>query len=107
MRLIVLGIALIACLPVFPQDQPTAVPAPGFKVFRISGGYRVSVDNGREVEVLAASIEAVNAMRVVRVKGDVEMKINGLEVRADELDYHWETGEIEPLGNVHLKPIAP
>jgi lipopolysaccharide assembly outer membrane protein LptD (OstA) len=107
MRRIVLGIALMACLPVFAQDQPTAVPVHGFKVFRTSGGYRVSMDDGREVNVLASSIEAVNPVRVVRFKGDVEMKINGLELRADEVDYHWDTGEIEPLGNVHLKPIAP
>lgn len=27
-------------------------------------------------------------------------------VKADEVDYHWDSGELEPSGNVHLQPIA-
>jgi lipopolysaccharide assembly outer membrane protein LptD (OstA) len=104
MKLAILGIALVACLPLFPQDQPTALPQ-NFQVFRISGGYRVVAEDGRFVNAIAAAIEAVKPLRVVRLKGDVEITINGVELRADEVDCHWDTGELEPLGNVHLKPV--
>ena len=36
--------------------------------------------------------------------GGVEVTSDSLTVRADQLTYKWATGEIEPLGNVRLKP---
>jgi hypothetical protein len=35
----------------------------------------------------------------------VEINTDSLALRADEADYHWETGEIEARGNVHVMPI--
>jgi hypothetical protein len=105
MKLVMLGIALIACLPVSPQDQLTVIPQ-NYQVFRISGGFRVVAEDGRFVNAIAATIESAKALRVVRFKGNVEITINGVELRADEVDYHWDTGELEPNGNVHVKPIA-
>ena len=37
--------------------------------------------------------------------GGVEIRTDSLIVQADELRLHWDTGEIEPVGNVRLKPI--
>ena len=105
MKLVILCIGLIACLPVSPQDQPTVVTQ-NYLVFRISGGFRVVAEDGRFVNAIAATIEPVKPLRVVRFKGNVEITVNGVELRADEVDYHWDTGEVEPNGNVHLKPIA-
>jgi lipopolysaccharide assembly outer membrane protein LptD (OstA) len=104
MKLLMLGIALIACLSVFAQDQPTA--GHSFEVFRIRDGFRVVVDNARVLEAIARSIETVKTSDVVRFKGNVEITIDGVELRADEVDYHWATDELEPLGNVHVKPVA-
>jgi len=104
MKRILFGIALVACLPVFPQDHPTAMPR-NFQVFRIVGGYRVVAEDGRFVNAIATSIESVESLRVVRFKGNVEIKLGGVEIQADEVDYHWQTGECEPLGDVHVKPL--
>jgi len=105
MKFVIFGIALIACLPVFPQDQPTVVPQ-NYVVFRISGGFRVVAEDGRFVNAIAATIEPVKPLQVVRFKGNVEITIDGMELRADQVDYHWDTGELEPNGNVHLQPVA-
>src|ERR1700722_2915707 len=105
MKFIMLGIALIVCLPGFPQDQPAVVPQ-NYVVFRISGGFRVVAEDGRFVNAIAATIEPGKAPHVVRFKGNVEITINGVELRADEVDYHWDTGELEPNGNVHLQLVA-
>jgi lipopolysaccharide assembly outer membrane protein LptD (OstA) len=28
-----------------------------------------------------------------------------MKLQADEVDLHWDSGEIEPRGNVRLKPL--
>jgi hypothetical protein len=35
----------------------------------------------------------------------VEFKTSSVVVSADEVIYHWATGETEPRGNVHIKPL--
>jgi hypothetical protein len=67
MKRILFGIALIACLPVFSQDQPTGVPR-NYQVFRIVGGYRVVAEDGRFVNAIATSIESVASLPVVRFR---------------------------------------
>lgn len=49
-------------------------------------------------------MESVKELPGVRFKGMVEIKIDGVVLQADEVDYHLDTGEFEPYGNVHLKP---
>ena len=44
---------------------------------------------------------------VIQLKGDVEIKRTGMILRADEADYHEDTGEIEARGNVRVKPYPP
>jgi hypothetical protein len=36
----------------------------------------------------------------------VEVKWKGMQLRADEADYNEATGELQPRGNVTLKPYA-
>jgi hypothetical protein len=116
MKRILLGIALIACLPVFPQDQPATAPPHHYTVYRHRGadgwpdGWRVvTKEDGRDLAVIAKNIDGKLAGRpeVVRFTGDVEITIDGMKLRADQLDYNWVTGEIEPSGNVRLTPVAP
>jgi lipopolysaccharide assembly outer membrane protein LptD (OstA) len=40
-----------------------------------------------------------------QLRGNVEINTDSLILRADRADYHWDTGEIEPRGNVHVRPI--
>ncbi len=42
---------------------------------------------------------------VFRLRGNAEITTNTLIIQADEADYHWDTGEIDSRGNVHIKPI--
>ena len=113
MKRILLGIALIGCLPAFPQDQPTTAPPHTFRVYRLhrSTGdeFHVVAGDGRELAAIAQNIDGKLAglPEVVRFTGDVEITIDGMKLRADQVDYHWVTGEIEPSGNVHLTPVAP
>lgn len=103
MRRFALGLALAACLPIFAQDQPAA-PGHNFSVFRIRDGFRVVSDNGRVLEATAKDMESLKPSGVLRFRGKVEIALDGVELRADEVDYHWDTGELEPYGNVQLQP---
>jgi len=42
---------------------------------------------------------------VFRLKGNVTITTATVLVQADEADYHWDTGEIDSRGNVHVRPI--
>ena len=83
---------LIPSLTLFSQDRPQS-----FQVFRIRDGFRVVADDGRSIEAIAAGIEVVkDSTRVVRLKGSVHMRLDGVDLYADEVVYHWDTGECEP-----------
>ena len=43
--------------------------------------------------------------RVFRLNGNAEIITSTVTVKADEADYHWDTGEIEARGTVRVKPI--
>ena len=43
---------------------------------------------------------------IFRLKGNAEITTAVLIVQADEAEYHWDTGEIEARGNVHVKPVS-
>jgi lipopolysaccharide assembly outer membrane protein LptD (OstA) len=43
---------------------------------------------------------------VFRLRGNAEIATTTVTLKADEADYHWDTGEIEARGSVHVKPIA-
>jgi lipopolysaccharide assembly outer membrane protein LptD (OstA) len=100
MKRVIFGFALIACLPVIAQDTPRS-----FQVFKITGGYRIVAEDGRFVNAIASTMESTGPLPVIRFKGNVDIKLVGVEIQADEVDYHWQTGECEPLGNVHVKPV--
>ena len=100
MKRVILGIALIACLPVFAQDQL----AIKFKAFKTSTGVRISGTLHDDPLVgTASSIQGDDTLHLAQLKGNVEITINGMKLQADEVDLHWDSGEIEPRGNVHLK----
>jgi lipopolysaccharide assembly outer membrane protein LptD (OstA) len=42
---------------------------------------------------------------VFQLRGNAEIATSTVIVQSDEADYHWDTGEIDARGNVHVRPI--
>jgi hypothetical protein len=108
MKHLILTIALLACLPVFAQDQQRSVPGYNFYVYGKVGSYRITAFEDRLI-VTATSMQRVgdlgNPACLFKLTGNVEIRTNDVIVQADEADYHCSTGEIEPRGNVHVNIV--
>ena len=111
MKRLLLGIVLIASLPVFAQDQPKS-PKYQFTVYRKGGTYLIDafVDS-EHFTVTSNGLEVVSrdaATCLLRLTDGVEVKTKDVLLQADEVDYHCGTGagDIEPRGNVHLRVVA-
>jgi lipopolysaccharide assembly outer membrane protein LptD (OstA) len=59
------------------------------------------------VSIAAESIErGATYPSTIKLRGRVEVKWKGMQLSADEADYNEATGELQPRGNVTLKPYA-
>jgi hypothetical protein len=106
MKRIILGIAVRAGLPVFAQDQLGRIPRNDFTVYRVNGGYHI-IGFEDQLTVTSTNLEWISHNPcLLRLTGNVEVIAKGVTLQADEADYHCGTGEIEPRGNVVLKPFA-
>jgi lipopolysaccharide assembly outer membrane protein LptD (OstA) len=121
MRLVALGVVWAACLPGIAQDQAQLYRW----VCLADKKCQQSNDARPEKQAFArtakvdqwwpeerAQIMATFMAKridsegdVFRLKGNAEITTGVVIVRADEADYHWDTGEIDARGNVHVKPI--
>jgi lipopolysaccharide assembly outer membrane protein LptD (OstA) len=68
--------------------------------------------NSRNFETGGVSFEARSQQRegtLLRCRGDVEMSGRSFVLRADEVDYHSDTGVAEARGNVRIQllPVTP
>ena len=68
--------------------------------------------NSGNLEVGPVSIKAVSQQRegsLLRCRGQVEMATHSFVLRADEVDYHSDTGIAEVRGNVRMQllPVTP
>ena len=68
--------------------------------------------NGGNFEVGRVSFEALSQQRegsLLRCRRDVEMATHSFVLRADEVDYHSDTGIAEARGNVRIQllPVTP
>ncbi len=68
--------------------------------------------DGGNFAVGRVSFAALNQQReesLLRYRGDVEMATPSFVLRADEVDYHSDTGIAEARGNVRIKlmPVTP
>jgi len=68
--------------------------------------------NGENVEAARVSFEALSQQKegsLLRCRGDVEMATHSFVLRADEVDYHSDTGIAEARGNVRIQllPVTP
>ena len=52
------------------------------------------------------SDNVVRSGDLVQLRGNVEVHTPGTFVQADDVDYHLSTGEMEPRGNVRIKPAT-
>ena len=104
-RLLLLG-ALLACVPVFAQDQIRNSSRNDTTIYRVRGTYRV-VGFENQLNITSTNLEWVDRNAgLIRLTGNVEIRTKGIVMTADEADYHMGTGEIEPRGNVRLMPFA-
>jgi lipopolysaccharide assembly outer membrane protein LptD (OstA) len=111
MKRLMLSIALLACLPVFAQDQSRSAPSIDSTIYRKAGGYRIEANvrmdgTAQQVVVTAANLHWIdhNAC-LIDLTGNVEVSAKGFVLQSDEADYHCSSGEIEPRGNVHLRVL--
>jgi lipopolysaccharide assembly outer membrane protein LptD (OstA) len=110
MKRLMLGIVLIASLPVFAQDQPKS-PKYQFTVYRRAGNYFINAFvDADQFTVTSRDLEVVDRNRatcLLRLTGGVEVRTKDVLLQADEADYHCGTGasDIEPRGNVHLRVL--
>jgi lipopolysaccharide assembly outer membrane protein LptD (OstA) len=106
MKRLILTVAVLACLPVFAQDQSRRVPSNDTHIYRIKNSYRI-VGFEDQLVVTSTNLEWIDHNSgLIRLTGNVELRTKGIILEADEADYHLGTGEIEPRGNVALKPFA-
>ena len=111
MKRLMLGIALLACLPVFAQDQSRGTPSIDSRIYHKADGYRIEatvrLDGiAQQVTVTAANLQWIDHTPcLINVTGNVEVTAKGFVLQSDEANYHCSTGEIEPRGNVHLKVL--
>ena len=121
MKLFALGIAWIACSLSIAQNQTPFVrwaclsstkcqksndPQPENQEFARSakvGRYWPDKHGSIFATFMATRIDS--GQNVVHLRGNAEIATNTVIVQADEADYHWDTGEIDARGNVHVKPI--
>jgi lipopolysaccharide assembly outer membrane protein LptD (OstA) len=106
MQRFILAIALLACLPVFAQDQSARVPRNDFTIYHVRGSYHI-IGFEDQLSVTSTNLEGItHTLCLLRLTGNVEVTTKGVALQADEADYHCGTGEIEPRGNVVLKPFV-
>ena len=105
MKSVALAMCIIAA-SAFAQDR---TPAPGgfrWEIVPRPSLVPADPDSARQqaLIVTANSAEIDQANRaIVRLKGDVQIESGGVIVKADEAVFNFDTGEIEPLGNVRVK----
>jgi lipopolysaccharide assembly outer membrane protein LptD (OstA) len=94
LRVVFPVVSVVACLALAQNIQ-----VPERKQIPASGGAWANV------QVAASSIErGAHYPAVIRLKGNVEIKMKGLKVFADEADFDEVNGEIEARGRVRVVP---
>jgi lipopolysaccharide assembly outer membrane protein LptD (OstA) len=109
MKRFVLGIAIACAMAIVPQlavsQSGTSNDAQGLKHVLTT-----MPDGKGRIRIAATRIDKDWASSVVHLKGDVRVEIwtttrypgHATVLYADEVDYHENTGEISPRGNVRL-----
>jgi lipopolysaccharide export system protein LptA len=64
-----------------------------------------SAQTAAPARVLANSIDQVREENVTHFSGHVQIVVGTVEIQADEVDVHHDTGEAELRGHVHMKGL--
>jgi len=121
MKLFALGFAWIAYFPSITQDQTPFVrwaclsstkcqqsndPHPEKQEFARSAKVdRWWPDEHGSIVATFMATRIDSDQNVFHLRGNAEIATSTVIVQANEADYHWDTGEIDARGNVHVKPI--
>lgn len=72
----------------------------------VSAGYTAKGGGKIETGMLALrGREITRADSLMKCRGDCEITIHNVILKADELDFHPKTGEVEARGNVRVKVV--
>ena len=105
MKLLTLGIVLIAGFAVLAQDQPQQTPEQRQRQAQRLGAVLAQLqENGVPVNFSATNIQRDKS--VLHLKGNVRIGGGGFGMSADEVDYHWDTGQIETRGQVLWRCVS-
>ena len=110
MKRLLLCIALLACLPVFAQDQPRS-PKCEFSVYRIGSSNRINAfADGDQLIVTSANLQVVDpsVSYLLRLAATLKSEPKGSFCKPT-----WQTStpaalvglEIKPRGQVHFMPF--
>ncbi len=100
MKLIILGAVMACQFVMFPAPAICQEKAGEQKLHMMATGATGGV------RLAALSIQRGGRFpSVIQLKGEVEIRWRGMILRADEAEYHEDTGEIEARGNVRVKPL--
>jgi lipopolysaccharide assembly outer membrane protein LptD (OstA) len=99
MKLLPLSALLIASA--VAQDRPIVKPNPKTS-FQYEAGAAATISTMPATAIDFASDTTQRDGSVLRLKGNVEIKYGDQTLKADEADYHWDTGTIEARGNVRI-----
>jgi hypothetical protein len=93
---------LILCLMFFTLPARTNLNASPQKL--VTAGYAAKNDGVVEIGMVDLTGRKINtADSLTKCQEDCEMTIHNVIVKADELDFHPNTGEAEARGNVRVK----
>lgn len=97
---VILCFVFLAC-PLLGQTNPNAS-----QQRLVSAGYTVKSGGIVETGMLALKgSEITTAASLTKCRGDCEITIHHVILKADELDLHPNTGEVEARGNVRIKVL--
>ena len=97
MKLFMLSLIWIVCIPVFAQDQPATPANIQRHEIRFSEGWVIRTKAETKVSFSAKDIQRDGDL--LRLRGSVEIKIGERILQGDEADYNWSTGEITIRGS--------
>ena len=121
MKLFVFGITSMLCFPGVAQNPANSEqwvcissskclrsddPKPENQKFaRTAKVGRWWTEEHGAIVVTFAATRIESDQNVFRLRGNAEIATNSVIVQAAEANYYWDTGEIDPQGDVRVKPI--
>lgn len=97
---------LILSLSFFAWTLPAQTNPNASQQRLVSAGYTAKSGGIVETGMLALKgREITRADSLMKCHGDCEITIHNVILKADELDFHPKTGEVEARGNVRVKVV--